>query len=191
MICDNCKKNEAFIHFITISNNGELQKINLCRECVKDFSNFSEGSFSGQDNDPQINVLALDLSNLLDVNSLSYSQNQSEIDLNVKDNRKCSNCGIPISQVKKSGRLGCPKCYDDFWIELNPFIKIIQSGMEHKGKIPLNCNKRLKLEKKIKDLKFKLEEQIIIENFEEAAKLRDKITSLQKQLYLSGKKDKK
>ena len=36
-----------------------------------------------------------------------------------------------------------------------------------------------------------LEEQIIIENFEEAAKLRDKITSLQKKLHYSGKKLKK
>jgi protein arginine kinase activator len=93
--------------------------------------------------------------------------------------------------VKKSGRLGCSKCYEDFMLELKPFIKIIQSGIEHKGKIPLNCNKRLKIEKKIKDLKFKLEEQIIIENFEEAAKLRDKITSLQKQLHLSVKRNKK
>ena len=58
-------------------------------------------------------------------------------------------------------------------------------------KIPLNCDKRLKIEKKIKDLKFKLEEQIIIENFEEAAKLRDKITSLQKQLHLSIKRNRR
>jgi protein arginine kinase activator len=191
MICDNCKKNEAFIYFITIGNNGELQKINLCRECIKDYSFLDEVSFGSQENDSPFNVLAIDLGHLLDMDSLSNDQNQNELDLSVKEDKKCSNCGISISQVKKNGRLGCPKCYDEFRIELNPFIKIIQSGTEHKGKIPLNCNKRLKIEKKIKDLKFKLEEQIIIENFEEAAKLRDKITSLQKQLYLSGKKDKK
>lgn len=191
MICDNCRKKEAFIHFITFGNNGELQKINLCRECVKDFSFLNDAADESRKESPLFNVLAIDLGHLIDGSYQDEGQGQHELSLNVRENKKCSNCGVSIAQVKKSGRLGCPKCYEDFMVELNPFIKIIQSGIEHKGKIPLNCNKRLKIEKKIKDLKFKLEEQIIIENFEEAAKLRDKITNLQKQLHLTGKRNKK
>ncbi|HAX18590.1 MAG TPA: hypothetical protein DCY00_08380 [Actinobacteria bacterium] len=191
MICDNCRKNEAFIHFITLGNNGELQKINLCRECIKDFSFLNDAANDGNKESSLFNILAIDLNQIIDGNFLDEGQNQYELSLNVKEDKKCSSCGISIAQLKKSGRLGCPKCYEDFKVELNPFIKIIQSGIEHKGKIPLNCNKRLKIEKKIKDLKFKLEEQIIIENFEEAAKLRDKITSLQKQLHLSIKRNRR
>ncbi|HHT78240.1 MAG TPA: hypothetical protein GXZ93_00325 [Actinobacteria bacterium] len=191
MICDNCRKNEAFIHFITFGNNGELQKINLCRECVKDFSFLNDAADDSRKESPLFNVLAIDLGHLIDGSYRDEGQGRNELSLNVRENKRCSNCGVSIARVKKSGRLGCPKCYEDFRVELNPFIKIIQSGIEHKGKIPLNCNKRLKIEKKIKDLKFKLEEQIIIENFEEAARLRDKITNLQKQLHLTGKRNKK
>ena len=37
-----------------------------------------------------------------------------------------------------------------------------------------------KLEKEIRDLKYKLKEEVTVENFEEAAKLRDTIKKLQK-----------
>jgi len=44
-----------------------------------------------------------------------------------------------------------------------------------------------KLEKEIRDLKYRLKEEVTVENFEEAAKLRDTIKKLQKKLYI-GKK---
>jgi protein-arginine kinase activator protein McsA len=44
-----------------------------------------------------------------------------------------------------------------------------------------------KLEKEIRDLKYKLKEEVTVENFEEAAKLRDTIKKLQKKLYTCKK----
>jgi protein arginine kinase activator len=191
MICDNCKRNEAIVHFISFGSGGELQKINLCRECLKDLSFLSDVSDNEQNENYPLNILAINMGQASGSGFFDDEYNRSGLGLSVSENRKCSNCSISIKQVKKTGRLGCPRCYEDFSEELNPFIKIIQSGTEHKGRIPINSNKKLKIEKKIKDLKFMLEEQIIIENFEEAAKLRDKITSLQKQLYFSVKRNKK
>jgi len=54
----------------------------------------------------------------------------------------------------------------------------------HKGKIPFNSNNKIKIEKKIKDLEYRLKEEIIIENFEGAVKLRDSIKKLQKKLFI-------
>lgn len=190
MICDNCKKNEAIVHFISLGNEGDLQRINLCRDCLKEMPHL-QGIPDDKNENQALNILAINMGQAPEDNFFDDGYSQYSTGLSAGENRKCSNCGISIKQVKKTGKLGCPKCYEDFIEELNPFIKMIQSGTEHKGKIPLNCNKRLKIEKKIKDLKFMLEEQIIIENFEEAAKLRDKITSLQKQIYFSVKRNKK
>jgi len=188
MICDNCRKNEASIHLIQLDSNGEVKKFDLCKDCVKDLAFLSDEEMAGGDFKNSANILAIDLGFFNDNESFDLF---SSLNSGSKENRRCQYCNISLSAIKKLGRVGCPRCYEEFKEELNPLIKLIQTGIEHKGKIPLNCNKRLKIEKKIKDLKFMLEEQIIIENFEEAAKLRDKISSLQKKLHYSGKRLKK
>jgi len=188
MICDNCRKNEASIHLIQLDNTGEVRKFDLCKECIRDLSFLSEEELISGDIKNSTNILAIDLG--------FFGSNESfdlfgSLSAAGRENKRCQHCNISLNAIKKIGRVGCPRCYDEFKEELNPLIKLIQTGIEHKGKIPLNCNKRLKIEKKIKDLKSMLEEQLIIENFEEAAKLRDKISFLQKKLYYSGKKLKK
>ena len=188
MICDNCRKNEANIHLIQLNNSGEVKKFDLCKDCVKDLSFLAEEEIAGGEFKNSANILAIDLGFFAENDSFDLF---NHINSESKENRRCQFCNISLSAIKKIGRVGCPRCYEEFKEELNPLIKLIQSGVEHKGKVPLNCNKRLKIEKKIKDLKFMLEEQIIIENFEEAAKLRDKISYLQKKLHYSGKRLKK
>ncbi|MCL4385428.1 MAG: UvrB/UvrC motif-containing protein [Actinobacteria bacterium] len=188
MICDNCRKNEATIHLIQLNNNGEVKKFDLCKECAKELAFLSDENINESEFNNSTNILAIDLGFFNENESFDFFNNLNSVN---KENKRCQYCNISLSAIKKIGRVGCPKCYDEFKEELNPLIKLIQTGIEHKGKIPINSNRRLKIEKKIKDLKFMLEEQIIIENFEEAAKLRDKISSLQKKLYYSGRKLKK
>jgi len=188
MICDNCRKNEATIHLIQLNNNGEVKKLDLCKECAKELAFLSDENINEAEFNDSTNILAIDLGFFNENESFDFFNNLNSTN---KENRRCQYCNISLSAIKKIGRVGCPKCYEEFKEELNPLIKLIQTGIEHKGKIPINSNRRLKIEKKIKDLKFMLEEQIIIENFEEAAKLRDKISSLQKKLYYSVRKLKK
>jgi protein arginine kinase activator len=188
MICDNCRKSEASIHLIQLNNSGEVKKFDLCKDCVKELSFLSDEEIDGKEFKNSANILAIDLGFFSENESFDLFNN---LNYGNKENRRCQFCNISLSAIKRIGRVGCPRCYEEFKEELNPLIKLIQSGVEHKGKVPLNCNKRLKIEKKIKDLKFMLEDQIIIENFEEAAKLRDKISSLQKKLHYSGRKLKK
>ena len=44
MTCDFCKKNIATVHLIRVQNDN-VEKVNLCPECAKDFSFFSEDDF--------------------------------------------------------------------------------------------------------------------------------------------------
>ena len=55
---------------------------------------------------------------------------------------------------------------------------------QHKGKIPVKSSDDAKIEKEIRDLKYQLSEEVTVENFEVAAKLRDTIKKLQKKLYI-------
>ena len=66
MVCDNCKKNEAVLHFIQIDNNGELKKFDLCKECASELSLFSFNELEETEFNDGVSILAIDLGFFLD-----------------------------------------------------------------------------------------------------------------------------
>jgi len=179
MICDNCGKNEASVHFIKIFNDSHIKKLNLCKECAKDISALSDEDF--------FNDLTEILSSIFEIDIKFYEdkKNKKLFDSTAWDkDKRCRYCNISLQTIKKNGEVGCEKCYSEFKDDLYPLIKSIHGSLEHKGKVPVNCDARLKIEKDIRDLKYKLNEEVIVENFEKAAQLRDEIKKLEKKLYM-------
>lgn len=177
MTCDFCKKNIATVHLIRIQDNN-VEKVNICSECAKDFSFFSEDDFYK------------DLSNILsrifqsDQGAIYNSKiDQSLRSLNIRKNRNCSFCGTDLKKIKKLGKMGCAYCYEEFRSILLPIIKTMHQDMEYRGKIPDTVPRKMKLEKSISDLRNRLKKEIFVENFEEAARIRDEIKQLEKNIY--------
>jgi protein arginine kinase activator len=79
--------------------------------------------------------------------------------------------------------MGCPHCYGEFRSILLPIIKAIHQDIEYRGKIPETVPRKMKLEKSISDLRKRLKREIFVENFEEAARIRDEIKQLEKNIY--------
>lgn len=177
MKCDFCNKNEATIHLIKIQGSN-VEKINICRECAKDFSFLNEEDFYGD-------LTKIFYKIFQSGKGSTQSGNSKKIlkDLSFRRNLKCSICGMDLKAIKRTGKVGCGNCYSEFKDILFPVIKSIQGSLENKGKIPVNTSKKIRLEKSIKDLRYKLQREIIIENFEGAAKIRDKIKRLEKNIY--------
>jgi len=75
---------------------------------------------------------------------------------------------------KKTSRLGCPKCYETFEEELTGLLKVIHGSTRHVGKVP----EGEEVTAEILSLQKALEEAVVAQNFEEAAKLRDLIRGL-------------
>ncbi len=170
MLCDFCGENEANVYLIKIFKD-KVERINICSECAEEVSMDTE--------DGILDGIAKLLNKLLkgkEKNSKFSGGKNSKIE----GNRKCYNCGIDIKTIEETGKVGCKECYKEFSDILMPLIKSIHGSIEYRGKIPINSNKKLKVEKKINDLKSRLNEEIIIENFEEAAKIRDTIKKLKK-----------
>jgi len=92
---------------------------------------------------------------------------------------KCPNCGMTYQNFRKLGRLGCSVCYEAFKKELAPLLKRIHGSDRHVGKVPLKGGKTIKDTRTLQDLKLQLEKAIQTEEFEDAAKLRDKIRDLE------------
>jgi len=86
----------------------------------------------------------------------------------------CPHCGTKYSAFRVEGRLGCPHEYEVFRDRLEPLLEKIHRRLEHCGKIPSRRRPML-VRKELETWRIELAGMIASENFEEAARLRDRI----------------
>jgi protein arginine kinase activator len=177
MLCDVCGKNQATVHLTEIVDE-QMTELHLCEDCAKQKSMQMEQQFGLSDL----------LAGLADFGKHAEGQDLSQI--------KCPNCNLDYENFKKIGRLGCSSCYSTFINYLPPLLKRIHGTAVHTGKVPRGAaavdtsaakatvkkpeTARPRAAVSLPELKIKLQEAIRLENFEEAAKLRDKIKDLEK-----------
>jgi protein arginine kinase activator len=80
------------------------------------------------------------------------------------------------------GRLGCSQCYDVFASNLVPLVKRIHGSDRHIGKTPAATNEGVQLRKELDELKNKLAQAVLAEEYEKAAELRDHIKALEAEI---------
>ena len=92
---------------------------------------------------------------------------------------KACTCGMTISKYKKHSLLGCPNCYETFKEQITAVIASVQdSHTEHVGKTPKTINSNSERKIMTRRLLRELEQAISKEEYEKAAKIRDKIKHL-------------
>lgn len=176
MLCDICSKNQATVHLTEIVDE-QMTELHLCEECARQKSIQMEQQFGLSDL----------LGGLVDFGKQIGGKEPSKI--------KCPSCNLTYGDFKKIGRLGCSNCYSAFIRYLTPLLKRIHGSSLHAGKSPQGAavvvksarkSEPKKLEPTLEVLKNKLQEAIRLENFEEAAVLRDKIKAIEEKKVPSG-----
>ncbi len=163
MLCDICDSNEAVVH-VTEMINDEVKELHLCEECAQEKGAQMEQQFSISDL----------LSGLVDFTSGKKGAPQPDIKL------QCDNCKLTYEEFKKIGRLGCSECYNTFKVALEPLLKNIHGSTKHIGKTPhKKPGSVYKARTQVDNLRRKLERAVQLEEYEEAAKLRDLIRKIQ------------
>lgn len=186
MLCDICKKNVATFHYTEVVG-GVKSEHHLCSECAAD----TDVSYYTTLFDSDVNFTKL-LAGILSGQGLKAKKEGNDYTNNVK----CPRCGMGFSEFLEGSAFGCTECYEVFKPLISDTIKKIQGSVEHVGKIPAkyrditNENNTNEPEESGKDnaqineidvLTRKLKEAIEIEDFEEAARLRDAIEKLKKE----------
>lgn len=167
MLCENCKKNNATTYFKR-NINGNIQEVYLCSECA---AKLDLGGMS---------------SSLFDFFMPSQFRVRAE-----REQKKCG-CGTTFYNISKTGKVGCPDCYETFKNELAAILKKINGAKQHTGRCPerfkeggsekvCSVNSEATVENTEESLRKQLETAIKSENFEEAAKLRDQIKALKEE----------
>lgn len=181
MLCEKCKKNEAKINLITVVN-GQKHEMWLCESCVKDISSIPFFSSIGQNGSFPFEGMLTEILSNVDNNKVNINNNK------VKE-IVCSNCGLIYEEFKKSGKLGCSNCYEEFKVILEPRIKSLQAGVKHIGKIPKMKGEEIIRRQKLKNLKVEMQKLIIAEEYENAAIVRDEIKKLEIYILESNSKE--
>ena len=171
MLCEKCKKNPATVH-LKQAINGTVTEQHLCQACAEadgfltDMT-WNHGSFGSLFDDM-----------FQDMFHFSAAPEA----LGTKEGTtRCPVCGMTLEQFKQGGKLGCAACYETFAPYLQPTLKSIHGSNEHKGKIPKKSGGQMMARREMETLKRKLALAIEKEEFEEAAKLRDRIRQLGKE----------
>ncbi|MCG3203878.1 MAG: Protein-arginine kinase activator protein [Elusimicrobia bacterium] len=164
MICSLCKKKEADVHFEEIIKDQLVSK-KLCEDCAKKSSFSDTFSFPGG-GQPALN-------DLVDLLSSWHKKSSS-----LQKEPACPACRWTINQFQNTGMMGCSECYLHFQGTVEGVLKKNHGASIHKGKkAPSDVQKEKirNLERNLRKLKSELDQAVKTENYELAAKLRDKI----------------
>lgn len=162
MICQQCQKNVANVHFTKVLNGNKVE-MHLCEKCAKENSQIS---FM-----PSLSIHDF-FSGILG-GAGSYVMQEERKPL------ACGDCGMTYEEFQKTGRFGCPECYKVYGEKLQPLLRRLHGGVEHRGKVPSKVQACLKTSKEIEALKEQLSAAIRNEEYEQAAELRDRIRKIE------------
>lgn len=176
MLCDRCKMKDAKILYTEIINGAKTEQ-HLCEECATDYTSF-------QMEKPLLNS-DMSLNSLLSTLLGAYQTNKTNKSGEAKPGPTCEKCTTTYDEFLQRGRFGCSQCYRSFHKELGRTLRGIQGAEAHTGKRPKGfvsqTDQILKNMSEEDRLSLELQKAIESEEFEEAARLRDRIRQLKKE----------
>jgi protein arginine kinase activator len=139
---------------VTVTNilNKQKRELHLCEDCAREQHHLL-------DDGPSLNLQAL-------VQLIMGTPAAAD-----PAGLTCPTCGLKYAAFRADGRLGCPDDYDAFRPALEPLLDRIHRGTRHQGKAPKAALRRAELGA-LRDL---LKAAVAVEDYEEAARLRDRI----------------
>jgi len=162
MQCQICNKNEATIHLTEIAD-GVRAEMHICEHCAQ------EEGIAVKSQIP-LNELLSSLLAVQPTDEELFGPSERE------SSASCSHCGFTLDQFRKEAVLGCPYDYEVFEKSLRRLIKKAHNGSTtHCGKVPSKVPSDTKKRIQLITLQQRLETAVQSEDYELAAKLRDKI----------------
>lgn len=163
MLCQMCHKNLSTVRFAEVVN-GKVSDVHLCADCLA----------KHQENDTSGFGLASGAVPAVKNVTLTFDSSVAQ--------RSCGTCGAELAEVLQTGRVGCTVCYESFGDALEKLLREIHVSLVHRGKIPRQTDSRAQVRADLHKKRAMLRSSLKLENYEEAATLRDAIKSLEQTL---------
>lgn len=165
MLCQRCHKNLATMRYAEVVD-GKVSEQHLCSDCMANQQAEGASGFelSGAAPTPSMRQIAVGAP------TAPFAP------------RTCRACGTEWQEVVESGRVGCSVCYESFVDQLEPVLREMHFALRHRGKVPHRDDVREQMRADLQTKRALLRSALKTENYEEAAKLRDGIRSIEDSL---------
>jgi protein arginine kinase activator len=157
MKCQRCSK-AATLHITEITGENQFDELHLCEECAQKYLQPQSNNGSGGSKE---------------------SAGVEADELAALNRKECPSCGIKFLEFRNTGRLGCAHDYEAFREELLPLLENIHGEPRHIGKTPRRQPQARQTRAELSQLRKQLQQAVNRENYEEAARIRDKIRLLE------------
>ena len=154
--CQRCQS-PATLHITEILGPSQFEEVHLCEQCATKYA--QEG--------PVKTAVK------------GAKELTAEADEGLFSQHACPQCGIKFVDFRNSGRLGCPHDYQEFRDDLMPLLENIHGEVRHCGKTPRRLPQNKQTQSELIQLRNRLKQAINKEDYEEAARLRDRIRTLE------------
>jgi protein arginine kinase activator len=157
--CERCSS-PATVHITEVLGEGKFEEHHVCEQCFKQYNHEMQGKGP--------------LSKALTAESAT-----GELEEALFGQQECPDCGIKFVDFRNNHRLGCSRDYQVFHAELMPLLENIHGETRHCGKTPRRYPQNKKTEAELVQLRQRLKRAVDREDYEEAARLRDQIKTLE------------
>ena len=154
--CQKCH-NPATLHITEVLAESQFEELHLCEQCANKYLCEPTKSGAGKGGVGEAREGEEGL----------FNQNE------------CPHCGIKFVEFRNTGRLGCPHDYQAFREELLPLLENIHGEVRHCGKVPRRLPQNKETQSELMQLRNRLKQAVTKEDYEEAAKIRDRIKRLE------------
>jgi len=145
------------LHITEVLGEDRFEEVHLCEECAKKYLY-----------EPQQKKQAK-----------ASSTGTAEVEEDAPAAAKCPACGITFLEFRNHGRFGCAHDYDAFKPELLSLLESVHGETRHTGKTPRRAPRAKTAQTELTQLRQRLQILVNEENYEEAARVRDRIKELE------------
>ena len=156
MNCQRCPK-QATLHITEVLGEDRFEEVHLCEGCAKKYLYESQQKKT----------------------SPSDEAEAVEVVEQAPAGPRCPECGISFLEFRNHGRFGCPHDYDEFKADLLPLMESVHGDVRHAGKTPRRAPRTKTAQAELTQLRQRLQALVTEENYEEAARVRDRIKQLE------------
>lgn len=175
MLCQKCHKNLATVRYAEVVD-GKVTDVHLCSECMMKHQEEAATGFNLSGPAPSPRHAALEGQRVGGEQEDAAAQH-----------RMCSACGAQLKYVLQTGEVGCPQCYENFAEQLEPVLRAAHTALRHRGRVPYRSDAREALRAELQTKRALLRTALKMENYEEAAELRDEIKKLDASMNASAR----
>ena len=168
MKCQRCPKPATF--HITDIERGKPKEFHFCDEHAR--QHLSPSSDVSSDK--------AEMSSLAE--KLSQGSLETGRELTAAEKQVCPVCQMSFQEFRNTGRLGCPYDYEVFRDELMPLLENIHEETRHTGKFPQRAPRDPVRQTELIQLRNEQKRAIAAEDYETAAKIRDRIKAIETDL---------